>query len=479
MIAGTGVLIQGQAPPAAPDANALDQQVLAEAKRGSEIMANLTYLSDEIGPRLTGAAALTRASRWAEEKMKAYGLTDVRLEPWYLPEGWERGPATARLIEPNNGRSLSLASMGWWPGTNGKVPGNVVILNAEDTKDFAAYKGKLKGAIVLAGAPFQLLPLEEIDKPGLPLAFVPTKLHMRPFEEQVAFQKALVEFLVQEGAVALLLDAGKPFNLLFTRGGWMGKDRPSAVRRLSMLYVAHDHYAMLHRLAGRPAPARTRLELDVQNTFVGPLSVYNTVGEIKGSDKPDEFVVVGAHLDSWDLGQGTVDNGTGSVIVLEAARILAKCGAKPKRTIRFVLFTGEEQGLHGSAAYIEKHADEMPRISACLVHDNGTGKVTGIDVKHRPVVRTLLEEQLGELKKLGVTDFQGAFSGGSDHASFEKVGVPGLCFKQEWAGYRLSHHSQADTLERAREPELIQGAQVMAVTALRIANLDRLLPRDK
>src|SRR5262245_30011328 len=206
--AATGVSIQGQAPPAAPDAAALDQQVLAEAKRGSEIMANLTFLCDEIGPRLTGSEALTRANEWTAEKMKAYGLTDVRLEPWLLPEGWERGPAKARMIEPNNGQSLSLAAMGWTPGTNGKVQGDVVVLKAEDAKQLAAYKGKLKGAIVLTRPPFQLLPLEDIDKPGFILPIVPPKLFQRPPDEARALAKAREEFLVEEGAAAQLMDAG-------------------------------------------------------------------------------------------------------------------------------------------------------------------------------------------------------------------------------------------------------------------------------
>src|SRR5947209_1469371 len=145
-----------------------------------------------------------------------------------------------------------------------------------------------------------------------------------------------------------------------------------------MLAVAHEHYALLHRLASRGEPHRTRIELEVSNKFIpGPIKVLNTIGEIKGSEKPDEVVVVGAHLDSWDLGQGTVDNGTGTCVVLETARILAKLPA-PKRTIRFILFTGEEQGLNGSKAYVEQHKEELPRISACLVHDTGTGKVKGL-----------------------------------------------------------------------------------------------------
>src|SRR5262249_28495738 len=157
-----------------------------------------------------------------------------------------------------------------------------------------------------------------------------------------------------------------------------------------------------------------------------------------------EFVVVGAHLDSWDMGQGATDNGAGSIMVLEAARVLAKCGVKPKRTIRFVLFTGEEQGLLGSTAYVEKHKDEMPRTSVCLVLDGGTGKVIGMHAKDRPVVRALLEEELRGLKELGVTEFQAAPLGISDHLSFEKAGVPGLLFQQELNGYRLSLHAQTD-----------------------------------
>ncbi len=190
-------------------------------------------------------------------------------------------------------------------------------------------------------------------------------------------------------------------------------------------------------------------------------------------------MIVGGHLDSWDLAQGATDNGTGSVVVLETARLLVKSGLKPRRTIRFVLFTGEEQGLHGSKAYVTQHKDELPRISACLVHDTGTGKVIGMGLRHRPILRPLLEKELASLHGLGLTNFQAAYITGSDHASFDRAGVPGLMFWQELAGYRLSHHTPADTVDRAIEANLIQSVQVMAVTALRLANRDALLPRDK
>jgi Zn-dependent M28 family amino/carboxypeptidase len=219
--------------------------------------------------------------------------------------------------------------------------------------------------------------------------------------------------------------------------------------------------------------------LEVHNKFIpGPIAVYNTVGEIPGSEKPNEYVVIGGHLDSWDLGQGTTDNGTGSAVVLEAARILTKCGTRPKRTIRCILFTGEEQGLRGSRAYVQQHKDEMARISMCVVHDLGTGKVTGLGLMGHKSLQPMMEAELTSLKPLGVTQFSQNRMGGSDHASFDQAGVPGFYFLQDPAEYRFTHHSQSDTLDKASEPDLVQGAEVMAALAMRVANLPALLPRE-
>jgi carboxypeptidase Q len=462
-------------------AAALDQQILAESKKGSEQIANLTYLSDMIGARLTGSAALKRANDWTADKMKAYGLANVHLESWLMPEGWERGTATGRILEPDNGRSLSLASYGWHPGTNGKVQGDVLIVQVTKSADLAAYKGRLRGAIVMEGPPKKLVPIDEIEKRDMfPLAGQGKKDQpMGNFEERMAFMKEKNEFYQKEGVVAILMDANKHHGLLFTTGGWNGMERPSATRKVPMVAVAHDHYGLLHRLASRGEPARTRIELEVKNKFIdGPIKVFNTVGEIRGSEKPEEVVVVGAHLDSWDLGQGTVDNGTGTCVVLETARILAKMPA-PKRTIRFCLFTGEEQGLHGSKAYTDQHKDELDKISACIVHDTGTGKVHGLGwMKNREVLAPVLEAELAAaLKDLGVKDVCGRGFGGSDHMSFDKAGVPGCAFNQEIAGYRFGHHSQADNMDLVREDDLRQGTQVMAISAMRLANMDKLLPR--
>jgi hypothetical protein len=472
----------------------LDRKILAQAKKAPEVMANLTYLSDIIGPRLTGSAALKKANHWAAEKMKSYGLTNVHLEPYTIPEGWERGSVHARLIDPDNGRSLSIASYAWMPGTKGKVQGDVVIIKANNVADLAKYKGKIKGAIILQGPPAKLRPLADMDKPrtsGMrPGGNFPPRAEgdKRPdgqgaspsFEERRALQRAMSNFLQKEGVVALLRDAGKHFGLLTVTGGWRGSDRPSAANRIPTLSVAHNHYELLYRLASRPAPAKTRLELEVTNKFIpGPIKVHNTVGDIRGSTKPDEVVVCGAHLDSWDLGQGTTDNGTGSCVVLETARILARCGTAPKRTIRFILFSGEEQGLHGSKAYVQQHKEELKHFSAALVHDTGTGKVIGVGLGGRPGARKILEPEFAWLKELGVTDFARRSMGGSDHMTFDSAGVPGFMFTQEIAGYGFTHHSQADTLDRAVAANLEQSATVMSVIAMHIANLDQLLPRDK
>jgi dipeptidyl aminopeptidase/acylaminoacyl peptidase len=467
------------------DAAARDQKILKEAADHSEVLANLTYLCDEIGPRLTGSKQLKRANDWTAEKMKAYGLANVHQEPWELPEGWERGTASMRMVEPDNGVRLSVASWAWTPGTDGKIQGDVVVLNATTAEELAKFKGKLKGAIVMARPPTKLIAAEDLDKPFGPVggaaATSPDRAPQRSREEMRAFFKEMSDLMSQEGVAAVLTDSGKPYGLLDMTGGVdpSAKDRPSATNRTPRLFVAHQHYDMLYRLASRPAPAKTRVELEVRNEFTGAVAVNNTIGEIPGTDKADEFVVVGGHLDSWDLGQGATDNGTGAMVTLETARAIMKSGVKPRRTIRFILFTGEEQGLLGSKAYVEKHKDEMPKISACLVNDTGTGKITGFDAKHRPVLQPLLAKELESLKDLGVTTFDTPFIGGSDHASFDREGVPGLMARQEVAGYRLNHHSQLDTLDRAIEANLIEGAQAMAVAALHVADRDELLPRDK
>jgi hypothetical protein len=469
------------------DAKAIDKKIMAEAKAKSEIISNLTYLSDIIGPRLTGSANLKRANNWAAERMKSYGLENVHLEPYEIPVGWERGTATARMVEPEGGQRLLVASLGWTPGTNGKVVGDVVIFKATKKEELAQYKGKLKNAIILRGAPRFVAPIVAAGTPQPPGGEGPfggrpgnRQFGNRDFGAMRQFAQEVTDFFKAEGVAAIFQDSAKPQGLLVTTGSWRGRERAAPQESIPTLYVAHEHYAMLYRLASRKENAKTRIELEVTNKFIpGPITVYNTVGEIKGSDKPDEFVVVGAHLDSWDLAQGTTDNGTGSCITLETARIIAKCGVKPKRTIRFILFTGEEQGLFGSKAYCDRHKDELAKCSMALVHDTGTAIVNGIYLQGRDVLKPILEKELESLKEIGLKNFNVRSMNGTDHASFDRAGVPGFACQQDMTDYRLTHHTQTDTLDKANEPNLIQGAQVMAVAAMRVANLDKLLPREK
>ena len=515
-----------------PEAVALDRKVMAEVKANSKLMANLEHLSDVIGPRVTGSPRLEKANKWAAEKMKEYGLTDVKLEPWEIPVGWERGTATLKIVEPDNGKTLTVASAAWRPGTAGKVTGPVVLLSVRTKEDLAQYKGKLKNAVILRSPPANVGPVGDpsylgisakppaktdppkTDPPKMdtPKTDPPKAVELKKEEEELtsaqppkkeepkkdpppagqpgggrpggldfALRGLIDDFLREEGAAVVLSDSAKPHGLLTMTGNWPATDRGR--QPIPSLFITHEHYALLYRLAKAKRDVVPKCEIEITNTFVpGPITVYNTVGEIKGSDKPDEFVVLGAHLDSWDLGTGTTDNGTGSCSVLEVARVLgalAKQGIKPKRTIRFVLFTGEEQGLYGSKEYVKRHKDELAKTSMCLVHDTGTGIVQGISLGGREAVRKVLEAELETLKEVnGWKGLNMRNQGGTDHLSFRGTGVPGLCCDQEVDEYRYTHHTQTDTFDHAKPANLNQGATVMAVTTLRVANMPDLLPRD-
>ncbi|HXD89378.1 MAG TPA: M28 family peptidase [Urbifossiella sp.] len=500
----------------------LDKAAIDEVKAKSELMKNLEFLSDTIGPRLTGSKNVERANEWTALKMKEYGLENVKLEPWEIPLGWERGTATMTVVEPDTKVRCVLAAAGWSPSTKGKVTGEVVILRAQTKADLARYRGKLKNAVILRSPPARVAPVTDTsygplppapkkvepkkaepkkaetainfveqpakEQPKKPDAKQPEpKKEAQPRNDFFSFQTDLNAFLKEEGVACILSDSAKPHGLLVVTGSWPRTDRGNADRGLvpdgpARVFMSHESYALLYRLASRPAPAVTKVEVEITNKFIpGPITVFNTVGEVKGSEKPDEFVVVGAHLDSWDLATGTMDNGTGTCVVLETARTvaaLAKQGYRPKRTIRFCLFTGEEQGLHGSAQYVTKHADEMDRTSVALIHDTGTGKVTGFATHNHSKAKEMLDPELATLTAMdGWRGLDLGFLGGSDHQSFHRASVPGFACRQDIDEYRYTHHTQTDTFDHAKAPNLIQGAQVMAVSALRAANLPELLPR--
>ena len=456
-----------------PEVAALDRKIMDFARENSQIMENLEYLCDVIGPRLTGSSRLKSANDWTAAKMKEYGLENVHLESYNIPLAWERIKCEVKVVEPN-GMDLIACSQPWTPGIKGTVTGPVIFMDGNDEEAWAKYKGKLKGAIVLLSKPMEV---QEHPSRSLPGDFWSRK-GIGGTDETANPQTRLAltareQFMKHEGVVAILQDSFVPQTLLAITGSW---NKAGVQPPFPRIYFAHEHYSMLYRLSLRQRPAK--ISLKVENRWTkGPVAVYNTVGEIKGTEKPEEIVLCGAHLDSWDLAQGAVDNGTGSMVVLEAARLIKVMGLKPKRTIRFVLFSGEEQGLHGSANYVEQHLSEMEKISGVFVHDTGTGRVTGIGLHGSTQVQPIFEDEFSPLKELGVNRYVVPQMGGTDHASFYPKGVPSFWFVQDSADYSLMHHTQSDTFDKAIKGDLVQGATVMAICAVTSANRAAMLPR--
>jgi carboxypeptidase Q len=457
----------------------MDARILAQVKTDQgQLQADLSYLADRIGPRLTGTAKLDQASHWTMEQFKALGLENAHLEPWTIANGWTRGSATGKLITPSE-QVLTLAAAGWSASTNGTAHGAVVGVGVQKLEDLQKYKGKLKGAIVLLDRPGETEPpsnpmLTPFDASNLPLDH-PKNMALKDFRGRFRMMMDEAKFFKEEGAAAVLLVSEKWYGLMNMGTGF---SREYQLGLIPSAYMTRENATLLWRLLdGGPVEA----EINIQGSFSGKaVTVYNTVAEIKGSEKPDEVVIIGGHLDSWDLGTGATDNGTGSMAVLAAARALVKSGAKPKRTIRFVLFTGEEQGLNGSKAYVAAHKEELSKISGVLVHDTGTGKVLTIGLMHNYAARETMDRVLYPLakeKSIGLTEPSLRSEGGSDHVPFDEAGVPASWCVQEVANYEKDHHSQTDTLDRVRWDDLAEGAQVLAIYAYNVAQLPEMLPR--
>ncbi len=453
--------------------------LIAQAMDHSEVMANLRHLSDIIGPRLSGSTAMRKANDWTAGRFRAYGLT-AALEPYTFGVSWERGTASLRLVAPFT-REITAQSWAWTAGTAGKtLSGPVVLVDLSTPDSLAANKGKVRGAWLL---PRTAYPLWNPDGPpmtaddstrlaealrirGLPTADTSAAAVLARRQ----FQLDLPYVLKAAGALGTLFDGSKEHGLMTMSGS------PTRLAPLPNLVVAHEDYAMLERQV--VAGANPRLEGRVENAIGRvPVQQWNTVAELRGSERPGQVVILGAHLDSWDLGQGVTDNGTGSMIVLEAARALAESGLKPKRTIRFILFSGEEEGLLGSRAYAAAHAAQADSIQAVLVVDNGTGAITGQALQGRSELEGLWRALLAPVSSLGADSVRSAFKTGTDHLSFLPYGVPGFNFDQLVRGYNHTHHSQTDTYDKAVPGDLKQAAAVMAVTAYELANLPDLLPR--
>jgi carboxypeptidase Q len=452
------------------------QAIVREGTTRSHVATDLEYLTDVVGPRLTGSAGMRRANDWTAERFRAYGMDSVWLEPWQFGRSWERGPAVVALVAPHR-RQLVAYSWAWTPGTNGPVTGDVVFVDATTEQDFARrFAGKLAGKWVMTSIPQPMLnpdgpPATAADSARV-LAAVRALYGPPTDPAERAFREKRLMLLANERIAGLVRDGAKDFGLMTMSGS------PESVYPFPHIVVAHEDYAQFHRLLAMGQ--RVVLEADVRNTFSSaPVTSYNTVAEIRGTTNPDEVVLLGAHLDSWDLATGATDNGTGSIAVLEAARILKASGVRPHRTIRFALFSGEEQGLFGSERYAEAHAGELAKYQAVLVLDNGTGRITGMALQGRDELRGAWETLFEPVSELGPFKIRSANKGGTDHLSFLPYGVPGFNFDQLTRGYNHTHHSQVDTYDHALPDDVAQAATVMAATAYELANLPQLLPRGQ
>lgn len=460
-----------------------DQRIIDEIESGSELMPNLEYLSDLLGPRLTGSETLRRANEWAAQKLREYGAVNVHQEAWTLGRSWTRGRAEAKIVKPAEHR-LSVASYGWTVGTKGVIRGPVVYVNANKPQDLEPFKGKLQGALVILYEPRELeAPVNPVMAP-----YTAAILEMNTPKPPMhfAFFSKVYQFLTEQGAGAFLMASDKKYGLLnaYSLGALATPDanlftmsgEQVRIARTPAAYVSWEDYNLIWRLLQRGS---VTVELDIENSYSEkPVEVYNTVAEIRGSERPDEVVILGGHLDSWDLGTGATDNGTGVAAVLEAARGLAKSGLKPKRTIRFVLFSGEEEGLLGSRSYVNSHEHELSKISAVLIHDSGTGKLVSIDLEGDYAAREVMDEVAISMRQSGLLELSLRRLLLSDDAAFYDIGVPGFAALQEPLDYGQTHHSEADTFDRVIEGDLRQGAQVLAVWAYHVAQLPGMMPRQ-
>src|SRR5579863_9400311 len=422
-------------------------KIAGEGEMNSHAFEFLTELSDDVGARVTGTPAERKAEDWGVAKMQAIGLTNVHKEKYTIWKGWTRGTAEAELLTPVK-HKLHVDSMGWTGSTPvGGLEGDVVAVNLFDIDNEIKNVSRLKGkvALVVAKGNARRMGIEAFIRMG-----------------------DLIRAAGPAGAIAIIggQGGGMAAGMNLTHTGILGFDADFAVPVVSM--TAEDQGQLERYIARGLTP---RVHFNVQNTFTsGPVESANVVGEIRGRENPEQVLVVGGHLDSWDLSEGTTDNGMGSSCALGAADSIVRSGMKPRRTIRFVLFTGEEQGLDGSFAYLKQHAAEMQNHLGDLILDEGQGPVTDFMLGGRDDLVAAFQpfaESLANLRTIKVND---KVESGTDTLPFSIAGLPGINMNQDTVDYRYTHHSAADALEAQKPDVLAQNTTLMALTAFWIAD---------
>ena len=432
-------------------------RILSAGREESRVMDHLDHLTNRIGSRLTSSDALTTACEWSVNQFKSFGIENARIEKWgEFPVGFNRGPWTGRMVEPEV-KGLTFGTDSWSAGTKGVVKGKAVLAPL-DEEGLAKVKGDLAGAWIV-------IPTSSIFRFGS--------------AAKSNFQKTL-DAAYDEAKIAGFVRSTRS-DLIHT-DGYYKVNFDKLPDRTTINLRKDDYDDIIKRLKDEKTVV---LEFDVRNYFKkGPIPLYNVIADIPGTEFPDEYVIVGGHIDSWDGATGTCDNGTGCATTLEAARILMKSGVRPRRTIRFMLWSGEEQGLLGSQAYVKAHPEILPKISAVLVHDGGTNYLSGIlatkamktdmDAAMAPLIG------LDEAMKFTVREVAALPRGiGSDHDTFLFAGVPGFFWNQAGkANYNRIHHTQYDTYDGAIPEYQKHSAVVVALGAHGVAGLDHMLSRE-
>ena len=522
-----------------------------EGMNRSQVMKTLSYLTDVIGPRLTNSPNMKRANEWTRDELTRWGLQNAHLEAWGpFGRGWSLKRFSAQVIEP---QSIPLIAFpkAWSPGTNGSITGDVVYLNAKDEAELEQYKGKLKGAIVLTSgmrevkARFEVMSTRRDEKDLLSLADAPEPrggpqrrmFQMTPEQRTaMAFGARKNQFLFDEGA-AVVIDPSRigDGGTIFVQSATVPQPLPtepigpntrgisaydkSAPKLTPQLVMAVEHYNRLVRMI--EAGEKVKMAVDLAVEFHdADLMGYNTIAEIPGTDLKDEIVMLGGHMDSWHSGTGATDNGAGVAVGMEAMRILQALGLKPRRTIRIALWSGEEQGLLGSRAYVAEHFGKMEvptapagagngsgngggastpaapvlvtkpdyeKLSAYFNLDNGTGKIRGVYLQGNEAVRPLFRQWLmafrdrpEEKTSWGASTLSISNTGGTDHLAFDAIGLPGFQFIQDEIEYDTrTHHSNQDVFDRIQGDDMKQAATIMAAFIYNAAMLDQKLPRKQ
>src|SRR5438067_8244447 len=427
------------------------ERIIREASKPSPLEQNLRVLTDEIGGRVPGTDAMQEALLWGKSAFQAAGADSAKLESFTIPQSWSEGATSVRVTAPV-GFAVRAISTAWAPPTNGALHARLLDVGEGKPEDFR-HAGNIEGAVLLVHSDV-LTSWDDL------------------FQEYLK-APPVIEAAVRGKAAALAFMATREHDILYRHINAQN----GHIDRIPQILLAREDAQRLARLL--QAEKKVEVEINMPNKIGGPIETSNVVAELRGSEKPEEFVLLGAHLDSWELGTGALDNGCNAALVIEALRAIKVSGIKPKRSIRFVLFSGEEQGLLGSESYAMRHRAELDKASAVIIFDEGTGKTTGFSLGGRKDVADKVSQLLTPFKNDGVNTLTPDAFFGTDNLDFLLEGVPTLVANQQEANYLENYHASSDTFDKVDIPQLKKHVALASYLALAIANLpDRLGPRQ-